>query len=109
MIIKVANPLLTGLLAGGKALLNNTTIRNAAIGAGVGAIGGAMNAGEGNRMSGALKGGLVGGAIGGVGTMGVGVAKGVQHGGVAGNIVQKQIGRIGSTLTKAKGAFAAAQ
>ena len=58
------------LWAGGKSLMRNNVIRNAAIGAGTGAAVGAVNAQPGQRMSGALKGGLLGGAIGGVGTFG---------------------------------------
>ena len=64
-----------GLFAAGKRLMTNNTIRNAAIGSGVGAVSGAANAGEGNRLSGALKGGLLGGAVGGVGTFGKEVYK----------------------------------
>ena len=64
-----------GLFAAGRRLMTNNTIRNAAIGSGVGAVSGAANAGEGNRLSGALKGGLLGGAVGGVGTFGKEVYK----------------------------------
>ena len=54
-----------GLLTAGKGLMSNNTVRNAAIGTGVGAIAGATTAEKGNRLSGALKGSLVGGALGG--------------------------------------------
>lgn len=54
-----------GLLTAGKGLMSNNTVRNAAIGTGVGAIAGAATAEKGNRLSGALKGSLVGGALGG--------------------------------------------
>ena len=54
-----------GLLTAGKGLMSNNTVRNAAIGTGVGAVAGAATAEKGNRLSGALKGSLVGGALGG--------------------------------------------
>lgn len=54
-----------GLLTAGKGLMSNNTVRNAAIGTGVGAIAGAATAEKGNRLSGALKGSLAGGALGG--------------------------------------------
>lgn len=59
-----------GLLAAGKYAMGNKVIRNAAIGAGIGAVGGAIKGGEGNRMSGAIKGGLLGSVVGGGGTYG---------------------------------------
>lgn len=67
---KEAAPLFAALKAGGKMLMTNNVIRNAAIGTGVGAVAGAANAQEGQRMSGALKGGLIGAAVGGLGTAG---------------------------------------
>ena len=54
-----------GLLTAGKGLMSNNTVRNAAIGTGVGAVVGNATAEKGNRLSGALKGSLVGGALGG--------------------------------------------
>ena len=57
-----------GIAAAGKTLMQNNTLRNAAIGTGVGAITGAVTAQDGQRLNGALKGGLIGGAAGGVST-----------------------------------------
>lgn len=57
-----------GIAAAGKTLMQNNTLRNAAIGTGVGAITGAVTAQDGQRLNGALKGGLTGGAVGGVST-----------------------------------------
>ena len=48
--------ILKGGLAVGKTLMQNNTLRNAAIGAGVGTVTGAVNANHGERLSGALKG-----------------------------------------------------
>ena len=73
-------PILGGLARVGSGLLKNKIIKNTAISAGVGAVSGAANAGEGNRLSGALKGGLVGGALGGATTAGFGVAKAMRNG-----------------------------
>lgn len=58
-----------GVLAGGKALMTNNTLRNAAIGAGTGAVvGGLGGIKNDNVMGGALKGALGGGLVGGLGT-----------------------------------------
>lgn len=76
LFVKLANPILTGLMAAGKTLLQNNTIRNAAVGAGVGAVSGAATAEKGERLSGALKGGAIGGVLAGVSTVGNNVAKG---------------------------------
>lgn len=67
--------LLDTAMYAGKLLMKSKAVRNAAIGAGIGALGGAATAGEGNRLSGALKGGLLGGLAGGAGTL---AAKGMQ-------------------------------
>ena len=64
-----------GLLTAGKGLMSNNTVRNAAIGTGVGTIAGAATAEKGNRVSGALKGGLLGGVIGGGATAGKNIYK----------------------------------
>lgn len=61
--------LLDTAMYAGKALMKSKVVRNAAIGAGVGAIGGAATAAPGQGLKGALKGGLLGAAAGGVGTM----------------------------------------
>jgi dihydroxyacetone kinase DhaKLM complex PTS-EIIA-like component DhaM len=71
-VLKEAGLLDGGLMAAGKALLANKTtgaiVRNAGVAAVGGAVAGAANADEGNRISGALKGGILGGVVGGAGT-----------------------------------------
>ena len=73
MILKLAgwNDIIKAVGAGaGKLMASSNVVRNAAIGTGVGAAVGAINANPGERMSGALKGAATGGAIAGIGTYG---------------------------------------
>lgn len=67
--------LASGLLAAGSQLLKSNVVRNAAIGAGTGAISGAISAPSGQGLSGAVKGGLIGAVAGGIGTAGLNVAR----------------------------------
>lgn len=64
MIIKLSD-WADGLLSAGKVLMANKTVRNAAVGAGVGAVASAVKAPEGKKINSALKGAAVGGVLGG--------------------------------------------
>ena len=88
------------LLSAGKALLGNNTVRNAVIGMGTGAVSGAVNAGEGNRLSGALKGAAIGGAVGGLATGGMNVAKTMKAnpGSTFMQAAKQEVGAVGSSL-----------
>lgn len=98
--------ILKGGLAVGKTLMQNNTLRNAAIGTGIGAVTGAINANQGERMSGALKGGLLGGAIGGVSTAGNNIYKNMKPGIGPGmkftDAMKQEGGLLKSKLTQAK-------
>jgi uncharacterized membrane protein len=75
VMTKEAGPIFSTLLSAGKVLMANNTVKNMAVGAGIGALTGAANAGEGNRLSGALKGAALGGATSGLVTGGTNVSK----------------------------------
>jgi hypothetical protein len=75
--------LLDTALSVGSKLMAIPTVRNAAIGAGTGALAGAVTAKPGETLSGALKGGAIGGLAGGVGTLGKNVIQGANKMGVA--------------------------
>ena len=76
VIVKTAaGPLVSGVSAAVKGLFKNNVVRNTAIGAGTGALGGAVAAEDGSRLKGTLKGAALGGAVGGVGTFGMNVSK----------------------------------
>ena len=68
-------------VSAGSKLMQNSTIRNAAIGAGTGAVVGAVTAPQGQSLSNAVKGGLIGGATGGLGTLAAGGVASKQMGG----------------------------
>jgi hypothetical protein len=68
-VMTKVSSILPMLTSAGKTLISNPTLRNAAIGAGTGAVASASNAQPGGRISAALKGAAVGGAVGGLGTI----------------------------------------
>ena len=94
--------ILKGGLAAGKTLMGNNTIRNAAIGTGVGAVTNAVNANPGERWSGALKGGLIGGALGGAATAGSNIYKSMKPGMGFGSALKQEGNAIKSSLLQAK-------
>lgn len=68
-IMTKISSILPMLASAGKTLMSNSTLRNAAIGVGTGAVASAATAQPGGRISAALKGAAVGGAVGGLGTV----------------------------------------
>ena len=67
------------LLSAGSKLMQNSVVRNAAIGSAAGAAAGTVAAQPGQRLSGALKGGAVGGVLGGGGTYLKGLVQGANE------------------------------
>lgn len=109
-IEKTALTPLGGMIGGaGRAILNSSAGRRALIGAGAGAIGGAVAGGNDHRLSGALGGAAVGGAGGALAKKGL-MAAGSMNNRV-GQSIRGNIGKasIGKVTPLAKGVYGPAQ